>query len=287
MNLYHYCSNAALLSIVSRREIWASDFSLSNDALEGKWIREVFAEYCTEKGLSAADKEALLPHLDYVISLAGAAGFCLSEEADLLSQWRGYADDGCGASIGFSKEYFETLGNLKRDRNDEFNAHIAKVEYDVRRQKELIAEHADVIFELVSKGALWPPTLLTSDEEVEKQRQGDFRSLMWRLLIFVFYIYQLKNPAFAEEREWRLISHILSTQGGDRWIQIRKMEFRALRDRIVPFRPIPLEVLDQPAIIEVVLGPKNMTPEQIVDATLQKHGWANVEIKRSKASYRG
>src|ERR1700759_4828234 len=122
MNLYHYCPNAAFLSILSKKEVWASDFSLSNDILEGKWIREVFSEYCTEKGMSSSDKERLLGYLETVISLAGAAGFCLSEEADLLSQWRGYADDGRGVSIGFSKEYFEALGNLKRDRNDEFNA---------------------------------------------------------------------------------------------------------------------------------------------------------------------
>ncbi|MDP2064189.1 MAG: DUF2971 domain-containing protein, partial [Phaeovulum sp.] len=33
-----------------------------------------------------------------------ALGFCLSEESDLLSQWRGYAQDGAGFSVSFSVE---------------------------------------------------------------------------------------------------------------------------------------------------------------------------------------
>lgn len=275
-----------MISIISKREIWASDFSLSNDALEGKWIREVFSEYCAERGVSRSQTERLLPHLDSVISLVGATGFCLSEEADLLSQWRGYADNGCGVSIGFSKEYFEALGNLKYNRKDEFNASLTKIEYDIDRQKELISEHANAVLEFVSEGALWPPTFLTPEEEKEKW-EANFRSMHWRFLLFFGYIHQFKNPAFAEEREWRLISHVLHDLGKERGRQISRMEFRALRDRIVPFRRIPLENIDRPAVTEIVLGPKNITPEQVIDAALQRHGWLDVKIRKSRASYRG
>lgn len=34
--LYHYCSNAAFLSIVETDSIWLSDLSLSNDSHEGQ-----------------------------------------------------------------------------------------------------------------------------------------------------------------------------------------------------------------------------------------------------------
>jgi hypothetical protein len=139
-------------SIISTKEIWVSDFSLSNDALEGKWIRQIFSEYCTDQAVSASDTGALLAHFNLLSRLPGAAGFCMSEEADLLSQWRGYADDGCGVSIGFNRRYFEELGDVKRDRNDECSASPKKVEYNVSRQKELIAEHSAEIFDFVSKG---------------------------------------------------------------------------------------------------------------------------------------
>src|SRR6202035_5793546 len=113
MNLYHYCSNASFLSIVSTKEIWAFDFSLSNDLLEGKWIREVFSQYCVEKKVSTRDQLTLLQHFDGLMSLSGGAGFCMSEEGDLLSQWRAYADDGIGISIGFNKDYFDALGTTR------------------------------------------------------------------------------------------------------------------------------------------------------------------------------
>jgi hypothetical protein len=44
--------------------------------------------------------------------------------------------------------------------------------------------------------------------------------------------------------------------------------------------------LDQPAITEVILGPRNLTPEYICDGALRKHGWTDVMVRRSKASYR-
>lgn len=43
--------------------------------------------------------------------------FCLSEEADLLSQWRGYADDGRGVCIGFKKEALELYLKTKVENN--------------------------------------------------------------------------------------------------------------------------------------------------------------------------
>ena len=111
MNLFHYCSNAAMISIISNKEIWATELALSNDLLEGKWIREAFSDYCKDEGISASDQNELLRHLDVVIAMAGYAGFCMSEEGDLLSQWRAYAENGAGVSVGFNKEYFETVGN--------------------------------------------------------------------------------------------------------------------------------------------------------------------------------
>jgi hypothetical protein len=39
-------------------------------------------------------------------------------------------------------------------------------------------------------------------------------------------------------------------------------------------------------ITEVVLGPRNVTPEEIVDAMLKKYSMTAVRVRRSSASYR-
>ena len=195
-------------------------------------------------------QERLLAHVDGAITFLGAAGFCLSEEADLLSQWRGYADDGTGVSIGFSRKYFELLGNTKRDRGDEFNASITKVEYDYSKQRASISEPADKIVEFASKGAFTPLSILMATDDEKEKRRKLFREAIGQFLYFIFDVYAMKNPAF------------------------------------VPFRKIPLEKLEEPSIVEIVLGPKNITPKPVLVALLEKHGWADVSIKNSSASYR-
>lgn len=291
MNLYHYCSNASFLSIVSTREIWASDFSLSNDHLEGKWIREVFGRYCNDSNVSAIDQLKLLEHFDYFTAFCGGSGFCMSEEADLLSQWRAYADNGAGVSIGFRRDYFEELGNRRRDRNDLFNASLTKVEYDLAEQKKLIAQCTDQILKLVSEGALLNQSLASislglTPENEKSERLSKFRQLLIQYVFFILHLFTMKNPAFAEEREWRVISHILPEGTSNLVVPMRAMDFRPLTDRIVPYRRIPLEKLQYPALAEVVLGPRNITPDNVVTAALEKNGFENVKVRRSSSSYR-
>jgi hypothetical protein len=288
MKLYHYCPNAAFISIVSNKEIWASDFSHANDFMEGKWIREIFRDHCTDKKISKEQQAELIRHLDTVIDLARTAGFCMSEDGDLLSQWRGYADNGAGVSIGFSKEYFDALGILKRDRNDAFNASLTKVVYNPTDQKKLIAEVLDPILALVNEGALrgYRTTIISVVSEEERAAQKKkYREMYQRFIFFFFHLYSLKNPAFAEEREWRIISHIIITKD-EPDEDLKNLEFRATQDRIVRYRRIALEDLSQPTISEVVLGPKNLANEEIVEQLLKKNGWGNVTIRRSSASYR-
>jgi hypothetical protein len=289
MNLYHYCPNAAFLSIVSTRTIWVSEFSLSNDLLEGKWIRKIVSDCCDERKLVIFDRDALLRQLDGIISFLGAAGFCMSEEPDILSQWRGYADDGCGVSIGFNQNYFEQLGTVKMDRSDTFNASLKKVQYDVEKQKKILDADLEKIFELVSEGALTTPSLLSMETpEQQTQREKDFRNLTLATFALFPHLYTFKNPAFREENEWRLISLVThgSKQSDDLTWELSRMDFRALKDRIVPYRSINLERLDEAPIVDVVLGPRNITPERVVEASLMRHGWGIVPVRRSSASYR-
>jgi hypothetical protein len=285
MNLFHYCSNAAMVSIIAHKEIWASELALSNDELEGKWIREIFIEYCKEKNISAYQQAELLTHLDIVIDMARYAGFCMSEEGDLLSQWRAYSDNAAGISIGFNSEYFEKLGNLRRDRGDEFSAHLTRIEYDIAEQKKLIAEHADQIFKLIEEGALRRPTLIASDEEQQEWKKK-FHRMGLHFLFFYFFLFKMKNPAFREEREWRVISHIFREDRAANFGQLAKMDFMPKLDRVVPFTRIKLEVLPETSLTEIILGQRNTTPERVVEALLYKYGWQNVAVKRSRASYR-
>lgn len=104
--LYHYCSNASFLSIIENRELRASEYSLSNDRLEGKWFRKVFEDFCNDRGLSASQLQVVLRMYNALFRYYGFAGVCLSEEGDMLSRWRAYSDKGAGVSIEFDSAAF-------------------------------------------------------------------------------------------------------------------------------------------------------------------------------------
>ena len=62
-----------------------------------------------ESSLTQRETAELQRRLSYLSALVDGLGFCLSKKGDLLSQWRGYADDAFGVSIGFEKDYLKKL----------------------------------------------------------------------------------------------------------------------------------------------------------------------------------
>jgi len=98
--------------------------------------------------------------------------------------------------------------------------------------------------------------------------------------------FTLKASAFSEEKEWRLVSVI----EGNRF---NECEYRACRNRVIPFRTINLVDLTAikskrklKPIREIILGPKNETPATVVQAMLKQAGFGDVRVKKSKATYR-
>jgi hypothetical protein len=107
--LYHYCSTASFHAITQSHALWLSSLSLSNDTMEGKLVARAIARLAERDSLESKGFR-LLQRIIVLLELAfDGLGFCLSEKDDLLSQWRGYAADATGVSIGFSKEYLKRL----------------------------------------------------------------------------------------------------------------------------------------------------------------------------------
>ena len=117
MILYHYCSNQAFQSIINTRAIWLSALSLSNDTMEGKWLRNVFSKVCADEKLDGDATDKVIAHIDGLEAIFVGLGFCLSEHGDMLSQWRGYASDASGICIGFSAEYFKKFSELLQSQD--------------------------------------------------------------------------------------------------------------------------------------------------------------------------
>lgn len=281
--LYHYCSNNAFHSIIENHRIWLSSLSLSNDSMEGKLVVEIFARIAKADGLDQATTHRLLDSVSILEQGIDGLGFCLSENGDLLSQWRGYAADATGVSIGFSKNYLDHASRAP----EKSGFTLQKVEYDLEIQENLIKPTYIEIKKLINEGAFKSPGKrsffdVRNDDEVKRDDEkikGASSRLPWTVLTLIVNLFLLKTSAFREEREWRLISYFVKT-GDD------MCSFRALNDRIVPFREFKLLESESGSIVEVILGPKNTTPNYVMESFLKQKGFANVKIVRSEATYR-
>ncbi len=284
--LYHYCSTDSFVAMIHGKAIWLSSLSLSNDTMEGRLVNRTLMRLAERDGLDTNTRDRLRDSVAFMEEMFDGLGFCLSEDGDLLSQWRGYADDARGVSIGFSRAYLENLADSSKGMETPgFSLH--KVEYKTSTHEAKVEPTYGELRRLIDEGAFKLRGLRTlldtrTDEEIaeeDKRIESIQNALFFNLLGLFPQLFQLKNTAFEEELEWRLVS-ILIRNLSDNCL------YRAVQNRIVPYRVFELPQNDIPAITEVVLGPKHETPSQVVESMLRLAGFGEVKVRRSAATYR-
>lgn len=287
--LYHYCSLETFVSIISNRTFRCSSMLLSNDSMEGRVATNVLLEMAAKAGLEATDRQRLESYTSsFVGDVYEVLGFCLSENGDLLSQWRGYAGDATGVSIGFSSQYLwdlsEKISNSKRP-----SFGIKKVLYNRAEHEECLRPVLAEIMELIQQGAfrtLGRRSLLdarTTDEiRAEDGKTVELVNRLSQTLLVSTLAHQflLKMPAFSEEQEWRVLSHCVRLTHGD-------VKFRASGNKIVPYREYMFDDSCGNPIRQVILGPKNATPPYVIKHMLEIHGFGDdIKVVPSDGSYR-
>jgi hypothetical protein len=93
-------------------------------------------------------------------------------------------------------------------------------------------------------------------------------------------LYQLKNPAFREEKEWRVLL-TYKTDVDERTLPVK---YFASRNKLTPYIEVEYKKISNP-ISAVLIGPKNITPAQVVKSFVQSNG-VNADISVSSATYR-
>jgi hypothetical protein len=271
--------------MTNSKSLWLSSLTLSNDSLEGRLVDTTIMRVAARDKLDVHSQEKLRWILELHKRLFDGLGFCLSERGDLLSQWRGYADDAKGVSIGFSRRYLESLARASRGQKSAGFA-LHRVEYEPSQQEILVEPTYRELRKLIAAGAFrsrGPLSLLDhrSPEQIATDNKA-LRSVEHELIVRLFellpMLFKLKSDAFTEEAEWRLVSMLVG--------KFDDCLFRASHGKVVPYRCIPLATLEVPAIAEVVLGPKHETPESVVESLLAHAGFGGAAVRRSRASYR-
>jgi hypothetical protein len=294
MELFHYCSTQTAFSILSKRTIWLSPLSSANDSLEGKLVGLTFKDQLKETELPRATQELASFFAQSLHDSTEAFAFCLSEDGDLLSQWRAYGDNGAGFSIGFdSNMVVADFGEV--NFGSKF-FEMRKVRYGSEGLAELVEPIVKTVVEkflphgefarfndgITVEEALSrfskrdPSDKLVKPESIEAALHIlELSDLISKA--FHFRIYEIKPTAFQEEREWRLIRYRHLAPHPE-------ISFRSSNSAIRPYIECLMADPAKEAIKSVILGPRNTSEPSWIRAFLDSCGLGHVKVTKSQAS---
>jgi hypothetical protein len=283
--IYHYCSSETFVNVIINGTIRFSDANLLNDAEEGRWGYDCFIETANRilkrQEIPDVFPEVTVEFIDrldaiWFASRLRLASFiaCFSSDGDSLSQWRAYADDGMGFSIGFSAKALQNAMPVQ----------ILNVLYEREQQiREMAVIIGAAYLEFVEQG---------SDLEADW--------LFERAAEFAASAIALKNPAWRDEKEVRC-HHVVDVQiSEDRWVLTdgggvvdrkdvtgERVGFQVRKGTIVPILDLPFRRAGEPSPIrEIVTGPRCPNAAGNALFLLGSHGYGVVPIRAAGSAYR-
>ena len=314
--VYHYCDNHKMASILSGKTLRMSDITKSNDyeevklffpgildAIEDEYRKDEFPlQY-----MGNTNRDALGKLLDweydilrYEFDRGGVTNFvvCFCEDGDVLSQWRGYADNGKGCSLGFSvkelKEYCNTYKGILR---------FEQVEYKtVKEISDTIVEKSLKVLNELRGLRKWIVESMPSfdEEKIEKMCQYCFHQMISGVLMSSL---KYKNDSFKEEQEWRLFfsqqiykfakwiysDEEIETIVYDDMLKVIKnrIEFNVTADDLIPFYPINFTEISPNPIKQIIVGPQNKIMEKDFSLYVASNKLSDIDFRYSRISYRG
>jgi hypothetical protein len=191
MIAYHYCGTEGFRCILSTKTLWATHFKYLNDAGE---IRRGI-EIAKEEAISLRDVAKIgieQFYFDQVVRQLGEKAsrhvfvVCFSEEGDLLSQWRAYADDGRGFAIGFD---LQRLSERPSPLGMKLSGRVIYNEADLRKSiRDYLLQHA-------------PNATSHPAHDDDDAVTANANNQSWGILSTVA---RFKHHGFKEERESRI-----------------------------------------------------------------------------------
>lgn len=311
--VYHYCSLEAFFSIITHSTIRLTNISKSNDCDEIHYCFNIFEDTLrssckgfSQKYIEDVEIKKFFNEINYNKLVTKAVinesliyyVACFSSESDLLSQWRGYANDGKGVAIGFYSKNFISSRNFKNIKYD-------RITYNMDNVKEKLH---DYIFEKLTNAHSEDNNKLSIS--VYMNAINDIISEMVYNAVFC------KNPAFKEENEWRLvyypfgnirnllIDHKSKDLSSNQLFYDRMYEtiaynkeynglirsnikFKCTDDKIISFVEMNFENIKKMAIAEIVIGAKSKIDDKDLRLFLlsNEYNLSNIIIKKSTATY--
>jgi hypothetical protein len=290
--LYHYGQAQGLLSILDSQCLWATDAHYLNDASELRYTTDIMRDAVEAMAAETASTvvRAFLAGLPPGMGEGGQRPVytvSFSEEGDILSQWRAYAGT-TGYALGLATRWWDMIAVLDTDpARRPGPLRLRKVLYGEEEQRRLLRTWLDPVCAALAEASVQfgeAATLQTVQPRL-RQHVTDLLRLLSPCL---------KHPAFAEEREWRLI-YMPDTTQEDGGAARHAVRFRPAAIGLVPYVPLSLPANDGPykgrlPVTQVYYGPSEH-PDLVARALamlLETHGYVapHTQVKGSRAPLR-
>lgn len=200
--LYHYTDGRGLLGMLATNAIWATEAGFLNDSAELDHVYTVVSRVAERqcKGLRSQAARKLAERLvrareDGFSFMKSVYVACFSQERDLLSQWRAYANDGLGYAIGFDPVTQFQVGETRARKYWEA-PRLVRVMYDDAVPGSLVDGFVAATLKLIDRVARQSKRM----EAFAAERGESVLAMgIGRLASAI------KKPGFREENEWRLV----------------------------------------------------------------------------------
>jgi hypothetical protein len=269
--IYHYTDAAGLNDIVASGRIHASELLYLAGARETDYVRDLLRDQIRRRwnradALIAEFCERAEAQLDPFAWDKSVFAACFCENGDALGQWRAYGGPRGGYAVGLR------TGALASRYS---GVTLRRVIYDADRQQALVAGLLDRALLLVRQvhGRMNDPIGLVMEFLVDHVAE----------LVSCF-----KQPAFAEDREWRLLVVADTSYPGE---TLADLHFRRAGGHIVPF--IEIDVSPRVGggaspIAEVICGPLERAElsTRAIQLLLKKGGVTSARVRPSALALR-
>jgi len=197
--LYHYTTDAGLYGILETGSLWLSDIFFLNDPSELRHGISLAVAVLKDLGVDSLPNGELLEYaieglLGRGVTITGHYFSCsFSRNGNDLDQWRAYADDGQGYSIGFDGNSIDKAFCNVKDKSDSSHPSSFPLTYDDQKLIEIFQKLIRLIKPIASMG---------SSDKMELEYFQQIAMELARRIIF--FSVHFKHPAYGNEKEYRL-----------------------------------------------------------------------------------
>lgn len=274
-HLYHYTDAAGLIGMLKYGKIWATEYRFLNDKSELTHTEDLTQSVIGKAILSvktAASRifcERLIKNPSFSNEYP-AFVFSLSEDRDSLSQWRGYARDGQGFTIGLSGP--KLLDFSTSDDDALFS--IRKVVYDHIKQEQLLDRVISDAIKGIEEECGAAKVISRTNRKIVNSYVEQFK-----MIVLAHSTYN-KHRSFDSEREWRIVSLAEAAIDNDAKVRSRGLE-------LVPYIELKISSDGKLPISSIGIGPGFTNSNQVaaVKYLAQECGY-DIDVYAADSPYR-